>query len=706
MPGPGRKASIEVPAEMPEPLDRQSKPPLDQYCDLVLKGGVIDGVIYPGVLFELARHYRFQSIAGTSVGAIAASLAAASEYSRRFGSDDGFNEVLRKIPDELAKIPDPKTGETKLQTLFQPDKPLKKLFHVFVEVASVPVAGFKGKFVRTIWDAYKTDFYKHFVLCFIVLGLIAIGFSASLWSWHIAVEFSRADWRAVSTVSALVGVMGIIIAGLAGIGGIAWSIWREYKVLASSEGWGFCSGISTDGGKTEGLIEWLHKGIQGAAKLPLSRPLTFQDLWDAPGGPKLDNGQPVPKSIDLRMISTSLSHGRPYELPVTDPSIRLFFKVSELEDYFPESILQHLKDKALPYAKREKYYAIDPSKNDDWLCDPYPEDVDPRDFRELPVGDLPVLVAVRLSMNFPILFKAVALWAVDVEAGLTPSPRQVWAPKFKRAWFTDGGVTSNFPVHIFDSPIPNWPTFGVYIDERSRSNRNAFERDKPARWWLPTFHTSGRAEKWMPIKDDRAFMERVTDANSGFATYLKAIAVTAKDWADHANMRMPGVRDRVVTVYKNGETNGGLNLKLESQKILNLGYRNGVEAGQALARKFLTDTKTFNKNLQGTPGWLDHRWVRFNSYIAALKEHITGFSTAINNARGTPPIAEQIDQAMQKAPLKFEKYIEHTLTDVQADALKKTVLAIQALEAALASDPVAQPYTAKPQPELRSRSRI
>lgn len=696
--------SDDAPAPLPEPLDPQGRPPLDQYCDLVLKGGVVDGVIYPGVLVELARHYRFQSIAGTSVGAIAASLAAASEYARRFGSDDGFNEVLRKIPEELAEFPNPDQPETKLRTLFQTEKSLNRLFKLFVEVASVPMAKVVGTFLRTLWSSYRGIFVAGFVSGFIALEVLTLFFSS-----HVAIVFLSTKVLAVLWA----GILGSAIGGLlTGLVFIAVAIRREYKDLAGSNGWGFCSGMSTDGGKTEALIEWLHKGIQGAAKLPHGRPLTFQDLWDAPGGPKQENGQPEQKSIDLRMISTAVSHGRPYELPVDDPSIRLFFKLSELKDYFPECILLHLEKTALPYTTPEKYYAIDPvrTKNADWWCDPDPNDVDPGDFRELPVGDLPVLVAVRMSMNFPILFKAVPLWAVDSEAGPINDRRgeqnRPFAPIFRKVWFTDGGVTSNFPIHIFDAPVPTWPTFGVFIEEKSRSNRSTGDLDKRKPFWLPAFHTVGRSEKWMDIKEDSIADERSDDLNSGFASYLKAVVFTAKDWADHANMRMPGVRDRVVTVYKNGETNGGLNLKLKPHMITNLGYRNGVAAGRALVQKFLTNTTIFNEHLQGTPGWLDHRWVRLNSYVTALRVHLKGFNSAINNESGTSTIALQIDQARQKAPLYFEKYFEPTLTNVQAEALKKAVVAIQALETALAADKIVQPYTPKPRPELKNRARI
>ena len=42
-----------------------------KYCDIVMKGGVTSGVVYPGAVCELAKHYQFKSIGGASSGAIA-----------------------------------------------------------------------------------------------------------------------------------------------------------------------------------------------------------------------------------------------------------------------------------------------------------------------------------------------------------------------------------------------------------------------------------------------------------------------------------------------------------------------------------------------------------------------------------------------------------------------------------------------------------
>src|SRR6267378_4339240 len=43
--------------------DTMSKRP-EKNCDLVMKGGVTSGVVYPKAIFELSKEYRFSSIGG------------------------------------------------------------------------------------------------------------------------------------------------------------------------------------------------------------------------------------------------------------------------------------------------------------------------------------------------------------------------------------------------------------------------------------------------------------------------------------------------------------------------------------------------------------------------------------------------------------------------------------------------------------------
>src|SRR5690606_39523205 len=67
-------------------------------CDLVMKGGITSGVVYPLTVAELAKSYRFHGIGGTSVGAVAAAVTAAAEYARE---RQGFQKLV-KVPDDLA----------------------------------------------------------------------------------------------------------------------------------------------------------------------------------------------------------------------------------------------------------------------------------------------------------------------------------------------------------------------------------------------------------------------------------------------------------------------------------------------------------------------------------------------------------------------------------------------------------------------------
>ena len=54
-------------------------------CDIVMKGGITSGVVYPLTVVELSKKYRLRNIGGTSAGALAAAITAAAEYNRDGG---------------------------------------------------------------------------------------------------------------------------------------------------------------------------------------------------------------------------------------------------------------------------------------------------------------------------------------------------------------------------------------------------------------------------------------------------------------------------------------------------------------------------------------------------------------------------------------------------------------------------------------------
>ena len=90
-----------------------------RFCDVVMKGGITSGVVYPLAVAELATEYRFKNIGGASAGAIAAGIAAAAELAR----DDGGFVRMAAIPDEISH---------NLLSLFQPHPPLRPLFEMLL----------------------------------------------------------------------------------------------------------------------------------------------------------------------------------------------------------------------------------------------------------------------------------------------------------------------------------------------------------------------------------------------------------------------------------------------------------------------------------------------------------------------------------------------------------------------------------------------
>lgn len=62
---------------------RREAPP--RHCDIVMKGGITSGVVYPLAAVELSKHYTFKNVGGASAGAIAAACVAAAEDGRQCG---------------------------------------------------------------------------------------------------------------------------------------------------------------------------------------------------------------------------------------------------------------------------------------------------------------------------------------------------------------------------------------------------------------------------------------------------------------------------------------------------------------------------------------------------------------------------------------------------------------------------------------------
>src|SRR3954467_11303175 len=109
----------------------EDRPLLD--CDIVMAGGVTSGIIYPGAVAMIARRYRFRSIGGTSVGAIAAAVTAAAEFGRQSGSNPRAFEAVGRLAHNLS---DPaRDGHSRLFHLFTAEsstRPLMALAGVLI----------------------------------------------------------------------------------------------------------------------------------------------------------------------------------------------------------------------------------------------------------------------------------------------------------------------------------------------------------------------------------------------------------------------------------------------------------------------------------------------------------------------------------------------------------------------------------------------
>ena len=91
-------------------------------CDLIMKGGLTSGIVYPSAIYEISKDHRLINIGGASAGAIAAVTAASAEFRRQEDSEksdfSGFTQ-LAAVPDILGN---------NLIKLFQPNPEYRSLF--------------------------------------------------------------------------------------------------------------------------------------------------------------------------------------------------------------------------------------------------------------------------------------------------------------------------------------------------------------------------------------------------------------------------------------------------------------------------------------------------------------------------------------------------------------------------------------------------
>jgi predicted acylesterase/phospholipase RssA len=727
--------------EVPVPPPVDEVPPYDRFCDLVMTGGVASGVVYPWAIVELARHYRFRSIGGTSVGAMAAVLAAAAEYGRRVGFQKSF-EVLRRTPGALGEVlPD---GRTRMWSLFQANPKGQRLVRLWgligcgrdepnLEPEPGPKAepepepelkaesgAAKPRTAQKKMPSLKTTFalavrkviwaYKWPIAAGVVLGLVPCALAGWFFPTDAAMLLGKVWFRppgpemasVVSVVSSALGWLVMVVVALSavlavmvlgGLLGFLWALWRDVRIGLIDNNLGLCKGGTVElpgpEGKRPGLSEWLHEGIQSSAGFKTTdRPRTFRDFWCAPampGAPHLACTEDDPldhRSVDLQLITTNVTHGRPYRLPLFDRSSCLYYKPTELEGYLPPDVLEAMVALSRRYEKK--------SVSD-------PESIPNQDeFYELPGLDMPLVFAARLSLSFPLLFSAVPLWAIDYEA---ERDKRV----LRRCLFTDGGVSSNFPVHLFDAAMPMWPTFGMWLDQK-HPNRPPRPEDRDQDVWLPERIELGWGDNWDrfdPQATDPKSAEGPVHLDSNGARlkflfgFLGAVGTSMKDWRDLTSMRLPHMRNRVARLrLERGE--GGLHIGMSRKQILSMAHRYGTATGKLFVERYA------DPNDDVARAWSEQRWVRLALLIDGLKERLNGLKASAELSAYTEPLPEAIERSTRDAPLKQRDFVVK-LSPEEATSVRTALDELIQLESELQQNE-AKATDLFPKPELRLRA--
>jgi len=550
-------------------------------CDLVMKGGITSGVAYPLASVELAKYFTLRNIGGTSVGAIAAALAAAAEHAR--GQHGAGFEALEKLPAWFAeKTPD---GRTNLFSLFRPDPATAPLFHLFMghlrsrgesrlsralRVARLSVAGFP----------------KHALVgaapgVLLAAAMLVLGNGVAL-----AVSLPAA--------ALMIGAGAMLAAG--------WAAGRILRKDIPRNFYGVCSGNAPRApGEGPALTEWIADTVDRIAGRDPAKdpPLTFGDLL----GPDPETG------VNLQMMTTNLTQGRPMRVPFVDPGQKgigqYYFDPEEMRRLFPERIVEWMIAHAAQAGQTQL----------------------PTNLVRLPKArDLPVAVGVRLSVSYPLLLSAVPLYTHDWTRERAKDRLQP-----DRCWFSDGGLSSNFPVHFFDNPLPRWPTFAI--------NFRPPHPDMPDELvWMPKSNRDRGIAIWNRFDAGRA------PTLWGFLSTIKDVT---QNWMDNEQVRVPGFRDRIVHItLKDGE--GGVNLDMPPAMIADIAERGRV-AGQVLAERFASGPQW-----EVAEAWEAHRWVRFRSSMYALEGALRSVERSLREVHpGDKNFEELAARTKGQPPLAF-----------------------------------------------------
>jgi predicted acylesterase/phospholipase RssA len=595
-----------------------------QACDLIMKGGVTSGVVYPPAILELAGKYRFHSIGGASAGAIAAAAAAAAEFGRQTVSSRGAKShgFIR-----LAEMNDELTRPGFVRDLFKPTdacRPLYKSVLVWQEGNAKERKRAREKQERErsqtgagapqpaqpppppSWAARQLHRLRQVArvngVClksvpgsYVLGGVLGLVLAAVLVSGSVL--WALAWWMTGEGVPRVLGSLVVLLAlGICGIstvlGGLLASVLTLLRVIGrlnqkDTQKFGICPGsdgagapLATDSGLA--LTDWLHVRLNElAGRGPLDAPITVRELRERGG-------------IHFKLVTSNLTLGQPYTLPMTRSTRSFFFRRSDLARLFPAPVLEAL----VTWGQQNR-----PTRSVRL------RDEDAEEFLRFPMGeDMPLVVATRLSLSFPVLLSAVRVYSVKTEKyrkGSDGKPQTLDLTKdVEEHWLSDGGITSNFPIHVFDAWVPQRPTFGITLYDspltRVLEQREGHQGEKDPRDSVLLPH---------PRDFDQARPQRT--AIHDVLGFLRAVFETAQSYRDNAQAGMPGYRERILQLFMDSHE-GGLNLDMEPAVIEHIQAK-----GRCAARELLTRYDTLD-----SVHFLEHRWVRMHVLMSELERQL------------------------------------------------------------------------------------
>ena len=239
--------------------------------------------------------------------------------------------------------------------------------------------------------------------------------------------------------------------------------------------------------------------------------MTFDDLRKA--------------DVALKVVSTNLAQNRPYIFPREPEGFRLVFNKAELEQLFPPQVVQVLVANRIATTYRGPRL--------------------PNGYYYLPEqGELPVVIATRMSLSFPILISAIPMYAVkpSAYAGKTDA-ETLGEPDLQKQWFSDGGICSNFPIGLFDSWMPQWPTFGINLNYL-KSGQKANDGTVPAEH-VPAAEARVEPLSDVYLPDVGVKMRPQWNAIDKLPSFLGAIFGTAQNYRDTLQSILPSYSERI-----------------------------------------------------------------------------------------------------------------------------------------------------------------